>query len=133
MQKILSEYNLTAALRERYTNVAVKIIVQELACATVTEQELLQINEAQSWIREIYLQGDGINIIHARVVAPYATYKAFQVQFDALGDSFLGESFLYQIPHTRSPFEYKQINDQWLRWSIFYIENNKLIVSELFL
>lgn len=133
MQKLLSAYNLTAALREQYTNVTVQIIRQEISCATEEEQELLQTNEPQCWIREVYLQGDGANVILARVVVPLSTYHKFKAAFDTLGDKFLGEAFLYQMPHTRTPFAYKQIQSLWQRSSIFEINTNKLLVSELFL
>lgn len=133
MQTLLNAYNLTAALREHYTNVTAQIIKQEMSTATTEEQELLQISEPQSWIREVYLQGDGANVVLARVVAPLATYNQFKAAFDTLGNKFLGESFLYQIPHTRTPFAYKQVQDKWQRSSIFSIKDYKLLVTELFL
>lgn len=133
MQKLLSVYNLTAALREIYSDVAVRIIRQGIYCANAEEQELLHISEPQSWIREVYLQDNGANVVHARVVAPMSTYNEFQAIFDNLGCKALGESFLYQMPHTRTPFAYKQCHSKWQRHSIFDISNKKLLVTELFL
>ena len=133
MHKLLSAYNLTAALREIYSNVAVQIIKQDLSCASAEEQQLLQLSEPQCWIREVYLQGDGANVIHARVVVPLSTYKKFQKTFDTLGNRALGESFLYQMPHTRTLFAYKQRDELWQRHSIFEISNHKILVIEYFL
>ena len=134
MQKYLKAYNLVAALREDYANVTVVIISQQLATATAEEQSLLAINEPQSWIREVYLQGDGKNLVRGRVVVPYTTYQAYQNVFDSLGNKFLGESFLYKIEHTRSAFKYEKVGLRCQRQSIFYLNDNKhkLLVLEFF-
>lgn len=133
MFEIFKAYNLSAALREIYANVSVQVISQQLGRATAEELAILSINEDNSWIREVYLLGDGKPVVHARVVAPHATYVAFKQQLEAVGNRFLGEAFLYQLPHTRGSFEYFKIDNQTARRSIFKIDTERFLVTECFL
>lgn len=129
MQDLIQAYNLSQELRKLCKNLTVQIISQKLSSALPEEQAALNIQENNSFIREVYLQGDGVNLVHARVIAPNATYRKYQTKFDNLGSNFLGKHFLYKHKHTRSPFTYQQDS----RSSIFELDGYKLMVIEKFL
>lgn len=133
MQEIFKATPLSTALRSLCDHLRVQVISQGLTAATAEEQGLLGVTENSSWIREVYLVGDGVRLVQARVVVPHVTYKQFQHQFDSLGDRFLGEAFLYQVPHTRSPFTFAFVDNKWHRQSVFDLGGFKLLVKESFL
>lgn len=129
LRNLMQTYNLSQELRKFCTTLTVQVISQQLTNATPEEQTILNIQENNSFIREVYLQGDGVNLVHARVIVPNVTYLKFKTELDNLGTNFLGESFLYKHQHTRSPFVYQQNS----RRSVFDLSGYKLMVTEIFL
>ena len=130
---LLTAAPLSAALRKIYQTINIQVLMQQLTAATAEEQQLLDIVEENSWIREVHIIGDGAPRVLARTVIPFHIYQHFKPILDNLHNNFLGEGFLYKIPHRRSHFEYAQQRDQWIRRSVFYLQADRLVVSELFL
>lgn len=126
---------LSHALKLLCTELTVQIISQQLDIASSDEQQLLNIQEKNSFIREILLCGDHVPWVKGRVVAPYTTYLRFKPELDLLGNKLLGETILYNKNEViRSKFEYMQDdNNLWARRSVFDLAGYKLMVMETFL
>lgn len=125
--------SLTAALRKVCRNLQVHINNQELATATQEEQSWLNIQEANSFIRDVYLVGDNIKMVHARVIAPNITYIYFIDELNNLGTNFIGEFFLFKRPHVRSKFQYAKFDACFARRSLFTLETKILMLTETIL
>jgi len=126
---------LSAALKQLCQNLSVQVISQQLETATPEEQQALNIQETNSLIRQVYLCGDNVPWIHARLVVPHTTYQSYKPELDNLGDKLLGEAFLYSKSGIqRSPFEFS-ITPEGLfsRRSIFEINIQQLMLRETFI
>lgn len=126
---------LSAALKQLCKNLTVRTISQKLETALPEEQLVLNTQENNSLIREVYLCGEGVPWIHARVVVPFATYQSYKPEFDNLANKLLGENFLYTKPGIkRSAFELS-ITPEGLfsRRSIFEMQGCNLMIIETFL
>ncbi len=136
---LTAQHALSNALRKLCKELRVQVIYQCLTSATAEEQNTLNIAEDNSLVREVYLLGDGVPLVHARVVVPFNTYQQYKTEFDALGNKLLGEHFLYLRSHVRGPFQYAKwnINDAVLyaRRSIFMLNehNAQILIVEQFL
>ena len=133
-------YVVSEALRKHYQLLTVKVISQSW--------------EADLWIREVFLQGDGNSLTYGQVRVPRATFIANQAKFESLGSRCIGETLLYgQKDVTRSGFEFTVIDKSmplfarvskhfssshatdyfWARQSIFTLIDSPLTVLEIFL
>jgi len=132
---LVKTYVLSRFLKRLCNHLTLQVISQHVASASVDEQILLNIQENNSFIREVYLCGDEIPWVRGRVVVPFATYQKYKQDFDNLGNKLLGETLLYNKPGiTRSDFEYKLGADGlFSRRSIFDLNNYSLLVIETFL
>ena len=77
-------FSLTTALRKTCQSLHVQVNQQTLASATKEEQTWLNIQEHDSFIRDVYLVGDNIKMVHARVIAPHSTYIFFKNELEIL-------------------------------------------------
>jgi chorismate--pyruvate lyase len=127
-------YSLGNAMKTLCKDLTVQVISQTIATATIDEQHALNIQENNSWIREVNLLGDGIPWSHGRVIVPQATYAKYKTDFDSLGTKLLGETLLYgKNTVNRSKFEYGLVSQKfWSRRSLFSISGSKLLVIEHF-
>lgn len=129
---------LSKALKAMCDELTVQVISQELSYASIDEQQILEIQESNSLIREVYLVGDGVPWVFARVVVPFKTYLKHKDSFDSLGNKLLGEALLYSDPSfTRSEFTYALTTHNgtpiWSRRSVFGLNGLHLLVTEGFL
>ena len=129
---------LSKTLRELCDELSVQVLKQDLARALSDEQQILDIQESNSLIREVYLLGDGVPWIYARVVVPFYTYQKHKLSFDNLGEHLLGETLLYVDPSfTRGEFTYAKVKHQddelWSRRSVFTLHGVHLLVTESFM
>lgn len=149
-------YILTQALKRVCQACEVNLIEQSFAATVYSdEQALLSLepNEA-TWVRQVFLQGDQVPWVYARVVIPATTYAHYQQDFANLGTKPLGETLLYQQKNVkRGLFEYAYLPNQyplfkkifsylpsvtpaqalWGRRSLFWLNHDPLLVTEFFL
>ncbi len=92
-----------------------------------------QITTDNSFIREVYLLGDGLPLVHAITTVPNRTYLRFKPELDNLGNNLLGNTLLYLRPHTRSAFEYTMLEGNLARRSVFNLQGYDMAVQEIFL
>ena len=124
---------LSTNLRSKCKKLSVHVILQELSTATPEEMQLLNISEYNSFIREVFLLGDKIPLIQARVIAPMRSYIQFKDTLDNLGNKLLGETLLYAQTYSRSQFQYTKINNELARRSVFDLQGYTILVQEIFL
>ncbi len=130
---------LVATIRSicRY-NTRVKLLSQVLAGANADEQAVLQIDEVNSLVRQIYILADEVPMVYARVVVPYGVYVANKVVFDDLGERPLGDTLLFNDPECRrSEFTFgmiEHLRDELVaRRSVFSFSPGQLLITEAFL
>ena len=128
--KVLSE-----ALRMLCQQLSVQVISQQLGSATLEEQQLLNIAENNSLIREVYLCGDGAPWVQARVIVPYAVYKVYRSELDNLGSKLFGEAFMYNKHNlSRNNCEFNlSTNGIYSRRTLFSLQLDRILVCETFL
>ena len=127
--------SLSIAMKQLCKDFTVEVVSQEIGRASADEQELLEIAESNSWIRQVYLCGDGERWSYGRVIVPHHVYAKHKQEFDTLGTKPLGETLLFGRSNVaRSNFEYAQLaTDHWARRSVFDLAGDKIIVMEGFL
>jgi chorismate--pyruvate lyase len=147
-------YSVSKVFKELCQQLSVQVISQQEEPALADEQQLLNIKEDNSLIRQVYLCGDGVPWSYGRVIVPQATYQQYKNSFDNLGGSLIGETMLYGNPDAvRGPFEYAKINIKnelfnlalqgvelaklshlWGRRSVFQLlQDYRLLVMEIYL
>lgn len=148
-------YVLSKALKRVCQKLEVTVIDQCFQDAYQDEYVLLNMeHEPKPFVRQVFLNGDGIALTYGRVVIPSNTYQAHFSHFDTLGTNLLGETLLYNNPDvTRGAFEYVYINKTdplsiqmhkelksdypqqslWGRRSVFMMKSHPLLVMEILL
>lgn len=139
---LLHQGRLSDALQACCTDLTVQIISQQFEPILSSEQQVLNISEP-CWVRQIYICGDNIPWVFARVVAPLETYRQYKQEFDELGTNLLGATILSKVKNlTRSEFSFSLTPDQTAkhyapgnpaRRSIFNLNGYDLLVTEVFL
>ncbi len=90
-------------------------------------------------------------MVYARVTIPWRTFEVNKTAFETLGTQPIGETMLYNNPSViRSGFEIKclkqddrllydavkhqavTVNELWARRSVFYLQKNPLLITEVF-
>lgn len=142
---------LSQALKRHCQNLTVEVLSQQFAAVDETES-LLREGSNEPFVRRVFLRGDRQPWTYGRVVIAPRTYQTHFSQFKGLDSKLLGETLLYGNPDTtRSRFEYavvpedtalyQEINEHlpltqttlWARRSYFYLKNEPLLVTEVFL
>lgn len=145
-------YILSRALKQVCQTLTVKVIKQCFMPAFEDEYAVLKMPASVSpFIRQVFLEGDGISLTYGRVVIPKTTYEQHFAQFESLNNNLIGETLLYQNPDvTRGAFEYACVGSShsivkeiamflpefellWARRSVFSLKSYPLLVTELFL
>lgn len=130
---LLQASPLSAQLRKYCAQLSVAVLRQELTTLTAHEQQILKVNEPNSFLREVHILGDGIPLIHGRTVISNATYKKYQQELDNLGNKFIGEDFLYKFPYNKSPFTYFNTQNNAARSCVINFNDDFLFLAETFL
>jgi len=105
-------------------------------------------NEDKILVREVFLYCDNLPVVFAQTEIPLSTLTEQQAQLAEIGSQSLG-NILFEDPcMRRGAIEIAQFTDKsiftsldlkqnftplWARRSLFYLNNNPLLVSELFL
>ncbi|MFT6987357.1 MAG: chorismate--pyruvate lyase [Psychromonas sp.] len=108
-------------------------------------------NETKILVREVFLYCDNLPVVFAQTEIPLSTLTEQQAQLAEIGSQSLG-NILFQDPSMkRGAIEIAQLTDKsmlapispefkqnydhplWARRSLFYLNDNPLLVSELFL
>ncbi len=144
-------YRLADALARVCNHLVVDLQFQGMGHYVEGEQALLDHNEPECYIREVFLKGDDVNLCFARTVMPVTTYQGYQKEFDTLSAKLLGNNLLYSKNGgvVRSAFQYAVIDVSHpyfikcklatshklgARASVFYIAGqHPLLVTEIFL
>ena len=146
---------LSKALRRAVNSIQVKVLDQRFVKALDDEYAVLNMQENElPFVRQVLLMGDNeLPLTYGRVVIPPRTYQANLQAFEKLGERPIGETLLYNNPDvTRSEFAYsayiagypiwdfiyQHLKDMppqtlWARRSVFYIKENPLLITEVFL
>ncbi|MBN9288955.1 MAG: hypothetical protein BGO43_08290 [Gammaproteobacteria bacterium 39-13] len=155
LEWLTKPYMLSKALKRVCQSFSVQVLEQCFLPAFEDEIIALQIDSAHlPFVRQVFLQGDGVSLIQGRVVIPKITYQHYFKQFASLSDNPIGETMLYHNPDvSRDAFEYAHVRashpfahqtrnallaqgnmteDLWARRSIFWLKSYPLLVSEIF-
>lgn len=147
-------YKLSEAFKRVARVLCVNVIGQQFE--TILPDEALYLNlevNEKSFLRQVYISGDGQRFEYARVIIPVKTYEKYFKQLENLGSNLIGEKVLYDFPGMkRSKFEYAALNVQdprfevalcsfegerpdalWARRSVFWLDGLPLSVMEVFL
>lgn len=149
---LIRPYVLSKALRRICNEFSVQLISQEFGFLNDDETEVL--NGApfeMGLVRQTFLKGDGNTYVYARVVIPKQTYISNKEMLRIIGEKPIGENFLYNNPKmSRSIFQIKLLKphhqlyknavnftdekppELWARRSVFHLDNDPLVISEVF-
>lgn len=118
----------------------VRVLKQENNCPADSEAVLLNMKaEELGLIREVLLNCGSNAIIFARTIIPFSTMSGKHEELNSLGNKPLGEYLFSQSDMTRMPLElsfYENPSNKqqfWARRSVFLLNNNPLLVYEVFL
>lgn len=134
MQDLIADTgSLSNNLRKINPNLSVQVLSQKIESASMSEQNLLSINEPTSLIRSVNLCIDATPIVHAKVVVPFITYTHFKHDIDQLGNKLFGEAFLSKHNFTRLPLQFAVIDGLITRRSVFVSAEHKILILEQFI
>lgn len=108
-------YILSHSLKLLCKSLSVELLHQKFEAARADETLCLQLTQCDPFpmVRQVFLKGDAVPWVYARVVIPFETYQAYRVQFENLHSRLLGETLLYDNPKvTRSEFEFGLLASQ---------------------
>ena len=149
---LIDKGSLTARLRARYKDFAVKPVLLKNAKAFTDESKLLGLKASQhALIREVLLMGGNQPVVFAHSVLPRTSLRGAWNGLGRLGNKPLGATLFANPKVKRTPLEYKQLPRQhpismrvaqhmsvtpralWARRSIFSLNCAKILVTEVFL
>lgn len=128
------------ALAQAHGEIQVQVLSQTFQSAFEHELTYLQ-NVGKGtpfFIREIYLKNADQVLTYGRVTIPDATFTNNKTKIVELKNKSFGKTILYSHPnYRRSEFEYAHIHhegvDYWGRRSIFWLDADPLIVTEVYM
>lgn len=130
--------SMTARLKQHCRDFNIEVLQQEWQVSFIKEAEILSIQPQElCLIREVIIYCDGIATIFGRTVMPKALFQDQYKDLQNLDATPIGE-ILFSDPSTRrSAFEYAKIeiagNILYARRSVFYLSNQPLLLTEIFL
>ena len=149
---LIDNGSLTARLKVRYADFAVRPVLLRNAKAYTDEQTLLGLKANQhALIREVLLMDNNQPVVFAHSVLPRASLRGAWHKFGKLGNKPLGAALFANPKVKRTPLEYKKLARHhpismrvaghlktspkalWARRSIFSINCAKILVTEVFL
>jgi chorismate--pyruvate lyase len=144
--------SLTARLKARYADFAVRPVLLKNAKALIDESALLGLKANQhALIREVVLMGNEQPVVFAHSVLPHASLRGAWRGLGKLGNKPLGAALFANVNVKRTPLEYKKLprhhpismrvaghvpNVQkvlWARRSVFQLNCARILVTEVFL
>jgi chorismate lyase len=149
---LIDDGSLTARLKARYKDFAVRPVLLKNAKAFTDESALLGLKANQhALIREVLLMGGNQPVVFAHSVLPHASLRGAWKRFGKLGNKPLGAALFANPKVKRTPLEYKKLSAcnpismrvaehlktspkaLWARRSIFSLNCAKILVTEVFL
>ncbi len=149
---LIDDGSLTARLKMRYTDFAVRPVLLKNAKAFTDESALLGLKASQhALIREVLLKGNNQPVVFAHSVLPYASLRGAWNRFGKLGNKPLGAALFANPKVKRTPLEYKKLSARnsismrlaehmpnmpkalWARRSVFQLNCARILVTEIFL
>ncbi len=149
---LIDNGSLTARLKGRYADFAVRPVLLKNAKAFTDESALLGLKVNQhALIREVLLMGNSQPVVYAHSVLPRASLRGAWHKFGKLGNKPLGAALFANPKVKRTPLEYKKLSAcnpistrvaehlkispkaLWARRSIFSLNCAKILVTEVFL
>ncbi|MDX1916304.1 MAG: chorismate lyase [Methylophilus sp.] len=149
---MIDDGSLTARLKARYADFAVKPVLLKNASAFTDESALLCLKANQhALIREVILMGKNQPVVFAHSVLPRTSLRGAWHGLGRLGNKPLGATLFVNPKVKRTPLEYKKLPRHhpismrvaaqlhvtpkalWGRRSIFSLGCAKILVTEVFL
>jgi chorismate--pyruvate lyase len=149
---LIDNGSLTARLKVRYRDFAVRPMLLKNAKALMDEAELLGLRANQNaLIREVLLFGNGQSVVFAHSVLPHTSLHGAWRGLSKLGNKPLGAALFANPKVKRTPLEYKKLSRYhpisirvaehlsnkpktlWARRSVFQLDCAKILVTEVFL
>jgi chorismate--pyruvate lyase len=149
------EGSLTARIRERCKNFAVRVLRQQLLPPHADERALLGIAPRESaWVREVLLVADGVPVVFAHSVLARRQARGPWQMFGRIGTRSLGAVLFADPRIARHPLRYRRLDARhplyrsalrdagldarsterlWARRSVFTRAGQSLLVCEVFL
>ena len=108
---LIDNGSLTARLKVRYKDFAVRPVLLKNAKAFTDESALLGLKANQhSLIREVLLMGNNQPVVFAHSVLPRASLRGAWHRFGKLGNKPLGAALFANPKVKRTPLEYKKLS-----------------------
>lgn len=149
---LIDNGSLTARLKARYIDFAVKTILLKTASTVIDESALLCLKgNRYALIREVILMGNNQPVVFAHSVLPHASLRGAWHGLGKLGNKPLGASLFANPKVKRTPLAYKKLpryhpismkvaenlqtspKTLWARRSIFSLGYARILVTEVFL
>jgi chorismate--pyruvate lyase len=149
---LIDNGSLTARLKVRYRDFAVRPVLLKNAKALVDEVTLIGFQAKQhGLIREVLLFGNGQPVVFAHSVLPHASLRGAWRGLGKLGNKPLGAALFANPKVKRTSLEYKKLSRYhpisiraaehlsnrpktlWARRSVFQLDCAKILVTEVFL
>lgn len=149
---LIHQGSLTARLQQRFKHFAVKPVNVKYAKPIQDEAALLdQPNHKTALIREVLLMGKNQPVVFAHSVLPRASLRGTWRGLGKLGNKPLGATLFANPKVKRTPLAYKKLprhhpismrvaehlkkspNALWARRSIFTLNCDRILVTEVFL
>jgi chorismate--pyruvate lyase len=149
---LLDNDSLTARLKARYADFAVRPVLLKNTKSIVDESVLLGLKSNQhALIREVLLMGNKQPVIFAHSVLPRTSLRGSWNGLGRLGNKPLGAALFANPKVKRTPLEYKKLSvsnpmftslsghvslkkqQLWARRSVFSLDRAKILVTEVFL
>jgi chorismate lyase len=149
---LIDDGSLTARLKTRYADFAVRPVLLKNAKSFTDESALLGLKANQhALIREVLLVGGNHPVVFAHSVLPRASLRGAWNGLGKLGNKPLGAALFANPVVKRTPLEYKKLSAcspismrvagylktspkaLWARRSIFNLNCAKILVTEIFL
>ena len=149
---LIDNGSLTARLKARYTDFAVKPVLLKNAKTLTDESTLLGLKANQhALIREVMLMDNNQPVVFAHSVLPHKSLRGVWRGFGKLGNQPLGAALFANPKVKRTPLSYKKLPRHhpisrrvakhmytspkalWARRSIFSLNCARILVTEVFL
>ena len=149
---LIDNGSLTARLKARYADFAVRPVLLKNAKAFTDESTLFGLKVSQhALIREVVLMGNNQPVVFAHSVLPRASLRGAWRGLGKLGNKPLGAALFANPKVKRTPLEYKKLACQhpisirvaehmqtspkqlWARRSMFSLNCARILVTEVFL
>ena len=131
---LLEPQSLTAKFKKEHSDLRVEVLSESWEIPLNYERQALGLaRNKKAWIRCVVLKSDEQKLLYARTVIEDLTSGNAWFAIKKLGTQPLGEILFNLKKIKRTEFKISKINDKLARYSIFTQNNNKLLLTEVFL